>query len=720
MSLFNRRKWNDTPPDIKPREAPPAAVIENRNEQEPELKISQRHNATEPEFVRRARGTEIPRRTQRIFLCCDVGNCGERETLVADILSQDAGVDCVLTYLPDSGGAADGAALLNELQQSQAMVLLVSRELLASLEGARPPLAYTLAREHGVPVLPVAVDDKLFPAFTKLAGAVHGISFTDAEYRGKLRQQLETFLASETLIAEITEKAFIANLFLSYRKKDLTEARKFMESFHDISGFEPIAVWYDNFLTAGRIFDDEIRESIQKSDAFVLLVTPNLQEPGNYVLTEEYPYAIQTAHKSVIAVEAVPTDRAKFRMCFPAVDALAALDEQEPAFRKVLPEHVFEEERGPERDYLLGMAFLKGILVERQPDRAIRLLALAAGETSGSSLRAAEQLASIYELGIGGNVDYAQALQWRTRCLEISRSIFGDEHRGVAAAYNNIGVVYEKTGDYRNAMEMYRNDLQISVATLGPDHPETAVTYNNLAQLKMRMGDYDGSVEMNELALGIRRRALGEDHPEVASSYNNMALAYNKKGYYSKALELYKNALGIRERIQGTENADIAVNYNNIGILYEEMGDFACAMQYCEKAVAIMKKRWGEDHINTALAYNAIASIYGKTGLYENALSILLNSLSILERTLGENHPDVATLYTNLGSTYDNMGEYAQALEMCNKALSVNNAAQGEAHPENLKIYNSLGMIYDHRGEYDRALEMYDKAMNVPTGADDA
>jgi hypothetical protein len=257
-------------------------------------------------ITRKARGTEIPHRAQRIFFCCDGQNADKRDSLIADLLSMDAGMDCVVSYLETQAGI-DTETLRNELQEHQALALWVTAQLLDSMTNGKIPAEYSLAQELNVPILPVAEYGELFPRFTQIAGAIHGIARSDDEYRVKLKTQLETFLASEEIIKEIQEKAFTAAVFLSYRKMDIREARGLMKILHDLKGFEAVSVWYDNFLTAGRIFNQEIEDSIRKSDAFVLLVTPNLLEKNaegkdNYVMSTEYPFARQEG-KPVLPVE---------------------------------------------------------------------------------------------------------------------------------------------------------------------------------------------------------------------------------------------------------------------------------------------------------------------------------------------------------------------------------------------------------------------------------
>ena len=86
MGLFFRKKKQkdlaDRPAEQKERDIPaPEAPVEH----------------AEP-FIRKARGTEIPKKAQRIFLCCTDEDRLFRDALIEDILSQDAGTDCVVTY----------------------------------------------------------------------------------------------------------------------------------------------------------------------------------------------------------------------------------------------------------------------------------------------------------------------------------------------------------------------------------------------------------------------------------------------------------------------------------------------------------------------------------------------------------------------------------------------------------------------------------------------
>ncbi|MCL2825857.1 MAG: hypothetical protein FWD72_00450, partial [Eggerthellaceae bacterium] len=98
------------------------------------------------EITRKARGTQLPKRGQKVFLGCGSQGDGERARVVADLLSMDAGMDCVVSYAEGPIAPFDAEALRDELMESQAMVLLVTEGLLAAWEDSAP-LELRLAQE---------------------------------------------------------------------------------------------------------------------------------------------------------------------------------------------------------------------------------------------------------------------------------------------------------------------------------------------------------------------------------------------------------------------------------------------------------------------------------------------------------------------------------------------------------------------------------------------
>jgi len=666
-------------------------------------------------IIRKSRGTELPKQAQRVFLNCNISNIADRDELISDLLSMDAGMDCVVSYIESPDDSIDEEQLRQELHETQLLVIWVTPELLQSITPEKRPVEYRIAQEFHNPILPILNDDGLFPFYKEKFDSIHCIAKLDNEYRIKLKAQMDTLLASEEIIRRIREKAFSATVFASYRKEELSEVRRFMKAFHDLKGFESVSVWYDNFLPAGENFDKELEEAITNSDALILVVTPALATEGNYVQRKEYPFAKEIG-KSVVAVEVISTSHDQFSNLFPDAGCPILLENIiaiQTAFRNALGASTFSERLDSERAYLLGMAYLRGIGVERDFDRAVRLLETATEDYTMSSIEAVEQLASIYEKGIGTNVNLNKALQWYERDSTICEKVLGKDHPDTAASYNNFASVYDSQGNYSNALEWYKKALAIYEKVLGKDHPDTAINYNNIAAVYNSQGEYTKALEWYQKALTICEKMLSREHLSTAITYNNIADVYNNQGEYTKALEWYQKALAIHEKVLGKEHPNTANIYNNIAYVYNNQGEYTKALEWYQKALAIFKKVLGKEHPDTAMAYNNIALVYNNEGEYAKALEWYEKALDILEKVLGKEHPNTAAIYNNIADVYSNQGEYIKALEWYEKALTVCEKVLGKENPSTAATYNNIAFAYSHQSENAKALEWYQKALTI-------
>ena len=85
-----------------------------------------------------------------------------------------------------------------------------------------------------------------------------------------------------------------------------------MKLIHKNPQCRDIAIWYDEFLTPGESFNQEIEKALEKSELFTLLVTPNLINEENYIHSVEYPMA-QSAKKQILPVEMEHLDMEEFK-----------------------------------------------------------------------------------------------------------------------------------------------------------------------------------------------------------------------------------------------------------------------------------------------------------------------------------------------------------------------------------------------------------------------
>ena len=102
----------------------------------------------------------------------------------------------------------------------------------------------------------------------------------------------------------------MTHIFISYAKKDTRDlALALADALNQING---LTAWVDRSLRAGRAWELQIQEQIDKCDTMIVLYSPDINrhksgEPESYVLTE-IAYAKYTAKKSILPVMAQLTD----------------------------------------------------------------------------------------------------------------------------------------------------------------------------------------------------------------------------------------------------------------------------------------------------------------------------------------------------------------------------------------------------------------------------
>ncbi|GMO42373.1 MAG: hypothetical protein Pg6C_03850 [Treponemataceae bacterium] len=331
--------------------------------------------------------------------------------------------------------------------------------------------------------------------------------------------------------------------------------------------------------------------------------------------------------------------------------------------------------------------------------------------------RSKEELARLYN-NIGSFVgdvlgDYARALEYQKKALEIREEALGKKHLDTANSYNNIGSIYGDLGHYAVALEYHQRALEIFEETLGKKHPNTATAYSGAGYDCQKLGDYARSLEYDKNALEIRENVLGKNHPDTAVSYNNIGVVYDHLGDYARALEYYKKALEIREKVLGKKHLDTAGSYNNIGFVFTNLGDYAKALEYQKYALKIFEEVLGKKHPDTASIYNNISLIYTKQGDYTRALEYDKKALEIREDVLGAKHLDTALSYNNIGSSYYHLGDYPKALEYLQQALETREEVLGAKHPSIAESYNNVGVCYGDIGDYAKNLEYQKKALEI-------
>lgn len=307
--------------------------------------------------------------------------------------------------------------ILEDLQTMHLFVLPITTRLLtdsAALRALEQDLS--IANTHNIPVLPLMQESGLEYLYNQTEPlknlqflSPYDKSEAALPYENKLKASLDAILL-DPQTAEEVRKAFPARIFLSYRKKDRKLAQNLRQTIHACNVLRDVAIWYDEFLTPGEDFNQNIRQALEGAHLFTLAVTDHLLEEGNYVIRYEYPAALEL-DKPVLPIEVAQTDRKKFTGTFltaeqkdvqnrinklvqPMTDLSSKLQETVQQSLEAALNRPLTENNDPHHLYQMGMAYLHGIDVEIDRERARELFLAAAKE---NNVWAMARLAEMYQ-----------------------------------------------------------------------------------------------------------------------------------------------------------------------------------------------------------------------------------------------------------------------------------------------------------------------------------
>jgi tetratricopeptide (TPR) repeat protein len=276
------------------------------------------------------------------------------------------------------------------------------------------------------------------------------------------------------------------------------------------------------------------------------------------------------------------------------------------------------------------------------------------------------------------NSDPVKAIAYAHEALTLANAI-GDK-RGMAAAYNNLGVSYRNQGALDVALENYMKALAIYTEIQYGEG--VASTKNNIANIYSLKKDYGQALKYFEesnsgfVAIGNQQLIIG--------SMNNLGNLHSDLQLYDQALNFYTEAYKLAEK-SGQQFAD---PLSNIGNLYYRRGNFQRAIEYYGRAMDIAKKN--NDRITELSLLANIGEAYGKGGQPAEAQKRLSQALALAnELQASFNMPQILK---SMATNYARQGKMKEAYETLVKHNEMQEKVYGE---ESTRKISQMGVALD-------------------------
>ncbi len=640
-----------------------------------------------------------PQGKEKVFFAChpaDFKRCFY--DIAADIFKTQ---DCAIYYNPDPEAMWSEEELDLDFAKMQLLVVPITSNFLFGKNRAKD-IEFQYAISHHIPILPLMIEGGLDRAFNAVCGDLQFLCKADSDPTAlPYEKKLETFLQSVLLGDELAQKvrdAFCAYVFLSYRKKDRKYAQELMRLIHKNDFARDIAIWYDEYLTPGENFNDAIADAMAKSELFALVVTPNLLNEENYVKNVEYPEAVK-AKKKILPVIMKRIWPLGLKRKFTALPKPIS-SKNETALSQALTEALrdialSENNSDPRHLFFIGLAYLGGIDVEVDKEKAVTLIQTAA---EAGLLEAIRKLVSMYRKGEGVPRDYQQSILWQKKLVEKLKERFRNE----PTLKNAEALFYEL---------WYCGDF-----------------YYGVGNVSLAKAVYD---EMCLFAEQINRQA--DFARNVSVCHNLLGNMEKAAGNFDVARSHYESALGLTEKLVETSGEkeakrDLAIVHNNLGILAEDSGDPKAANTHYLKALTILLTLAGETDDSTtkrfaAVGYHNLGNVANTVGDTKTARAYYTEALKIQEELAKEAkgievRRDLAVSYDKLGDLARSAEDFATAATYYEKslqiALELTNETETLVAKRQLSVcYDNLGGIAADVGEPNKAKAYYEKSLKI-------
>lgn len=676
----------------------------------------------------KTRGDSHPMGKQKIYFACHPDDfCRYFGEITDDIFETQ---NCVV-YYSDLEQVCTVEELVVYLSEMQLFVVPITKKLLTE-ETRVMDIEIPYALKRHIPILPLMQEALLDEPFREVFGDrqyldKHIQDNTAISYAEKLKKYLDGILVSDDTAKKVRE-AFDAYIFLSYRKKDRKYAQNLMHMIHKNDFCRDIAIWYDEFLSPGENFNNAISNALNKSELFTLVVTPNLINEENYIMKIEYPHARRTG-KTILPVEMVETNRGALEKSYDGIPVCVNADESalSDALTRSLSRIALKEiNNDPQHNFFIGLAYLSGIDVEVDYNRAVELIT---GAAEKGCVAAVSKLISMYGNGEGVVLSRDKEIEWTRRLIDIYKDKFNKESNTtnlmkVHGALMDLVLLLFNQYDLSQAVEVAESELEDYSQSVKYTLQHSVQDYFD-PDLKEELQDSDslqlGNVKARRdvrLSKAMFEQLIHVWKSEVQTTIGNLLLV---KGMYEQAQAYFirSNECLIKMKYGSTEGEyqyvnvlkelaeqdisrsygvmhDIAQNYKFLGDLEFKRGRTSDALVYFEKQLEVITecvKLYPQEEEGGLLLSSALTNTawvrYSQNGGTREAESILIKAVNILKSLYAQSRSDrvfaeLATSFQYLAKVYLQCNDFNQAYEYINQAIKINHHL---VYDKGLRVY---------------------------------
>jgi signal transduction histidine kinase/tetratricopeptide (TPR) repeat protein len=291
-------------------------------------------------------------------------------------------------------------------------------------------------------------------------------------------------------------------------------------------------------------------------------------------------------------------------------------------------------------------------------------------------------------------VDRNKAINYGQKAINISRKI--KYQRGLAQAYNDMGILYFDSEKYDSSIALYKEGLKIREQL--NDVLGRAKLYNKIGIVYQRQGNFSMALENQLKALELFEKT--GDNIGISYSLNNIGILNHNMSRYDEALDYHKRSVAIKQKIN--DKNGLIQSYVNLGNIYKVLSRNNEAEEYYNNALDMARVMENKEYISNV--QNNLGELYIRKKDYNSAIQAISESYAI-RKDLGDTKGTVSCL-NHLALLYIDLGKTDTAKVLLAKAeeLGLNGV---NTKPELMSIYQTYSKLYETTGDIHNSLDRY-------------
>lgn len=675
---------------------------------------------SETEFKFKTRYDTRPKDESKVYFSCHPDDFDKYFEFVYKELFEVQ--KCAIFYTGDMNAEINDENLLITLERMSLFVIPVTRKLLTT-KNRTMSFDLEFAKEKHIPILPLVMENDIYDIY-KRADKFGDMQYlkpfnkdrTAIGFKDKLIKFLDLILFDPALI-EAIRAAFDTYIFLSYRKKDRRYANDLMKLIHSDSDLEDVAIWFDEFLTPGESFVEDIAMALNESELFTLVVSPKLVErqsdgTQNFIMREEYPVA-RDMGKTILPAEVELTDKDKLNEEFPGLPECSDIKDKDAFFKRLkisLGDLVTPDNNDdPEHNYLIGLAYLKGIDVEIDTGRGVRMITKSANSGYPPAMK---KIYEMYRDGDGVAADHHEALRWVEKLYKKCCTELGEDDDTTLDVLQYLVNSYEAVLDYRNNLKYSQKLYDLLKTKLKPTDSYLIETLKRLA-FAYRKSDTQKQLALSKECFRLCADAFGKDDEATIDAMGHLACAYKDCRLYKESLELFKECHLRQVQLLGEKHPETLTTLNNMASVCVDLKEYSESIKFFKFCYDCRKADLGEDDEETIDVLCNLATAYEFSGDIKKAIKLYEKGYDLFCKKIGKENPRTLKTLNRLSIAYFKIGNYRESIRLCEICYKDRLRSLGETADDTLESLDNLSYVYGKYGDLAKSIELLMKYHSI-------